>query len=367
MRRRNLLLGAALLVAAGAMAQTDVTPANWKFSNQQIGSAAYIYAKDGCALNGNLVYNELTKFPETHVSTSIGFRYADNMEGAIALAPWVEDMAMYPEGAAVYGINMTADHKAIVDNFIAASQIIQDGSYKDFCYQGNASTEVLPGAVKNAGDAPGVKMNIFTNKLTSDGIYRFTMPMRIICNGDMSATDLSFYTATAWYDPLPLSGSGKGDGSNAITFDPSFNNDWTILQFELDIKAQGANADVQLTPANVALGLGAFGNKATILFRDFKLEKVASATCGGEIQYLDAADYYPTTSLDKAEMGANVIVFASDNVISVIDADAPIEVYTAAGVLVDKVEADKTLTTIPVAQKGLYLVKVGATTKKVVL
>lgn len=363
MKRKSLLFGAALLMAAGVMAQTDVTPANWKFSNQSVGSAAYIYAKDGCALNGNLVYNEPSKLGDKAVQTLIGFRYADNMEGAIALSPWIEDMSMYPEGAAVYGINMTDEHKAIIDNFIGASQIVQDGTFKDFCYQGNASTASISGAVKNTGDAPAVKMNIFTNKITEDGTYRFTMPIRVICNDDMTSADLSFYTSTAWYDPLPLSGSGKDDGANTLTFGKVFNDDWTVIQFELDVKAQGADATVQLTPVNIALGLGALGNQSIILFRDFKLEKVPAATCGGELKYLD--DYFPT-SIEKNEIGADVIVYSTDNAITVIDANAPIEVYTTAGTLVNKVEANNTVTTIPVAQKGIYLVKVGATTKKVV-
>ncbi len=363
MKRKNLLFGAALLMAAGAFAQTDVTPANWKFSNQQLGSAAYIYAKQGCALNGNLVYNETSKFGEDAVQKQTGFRYGDNMEGCIALSPWVEDMSMYTQGAAVYGINMTDEHKAIIDNFINASQIVDGGNYgKMFCYQGNESSQTFNGAVKNAGNAPGVKMNIFTNKLTQDGIYRFTMPMRIICNEDLNTINMSFYISTAWYDPKPLAGSERDDASDNITFGKDFNNEWTNIQFEVDVKVQGADATVQLTPINVALGLGALGNKSIILFRDFKLEKVAAATCGGVIKYLD-----DDVAIENTMIENDIVVYAGEKAINIIDAKAPIEVYNAAGVLVNKANANETVTSIPVSQKGLYLVKVGAQTRKVVL
>lgn len=364
MKRRNLLFGAAFLMVATGFAQTDVTPANWKFSNQQLGSAAYIYAKDGCALSGNLVYNEPAKFGEDAVQTLIGFRYGDNMEGCFALSPWLADMSMYTQGAAVYGINMTDEHKAIIDNFINASQIVDGGVYgKMFCYQGHGSTQTFTGAVKNVGDAPGMKINIFTNKLTQDGIYRFTMPIRVICNEDMVDASMSFYPATAWYDPLPLAGSGRSDGSDQITFGKDFNNDWAILQFEIEIKVQGADETVQLTPVNIALGLGALGNKSIVLFRDFKLEKVTQATCEGEIKYLDDQ----SVAIENNRLENNVVVYATDNAINVIDAKAPVEVYNAAGVLVNKTDVNGTVTSIPVTQKGLYLVKVGAETRKVVL
>ena len=50
-----------------------------------------------------------------------------------------------------------------------------------------------------------------------------------------------------------------------------------------------------------------------------------------------------------------------------MDAKEPIEIYNAAGVLVSKVNEVSTLVNVPVKEKGLFLVKVGTVTRKVVL
>jgi len=51
----------------------------------------------------------------------------------------------------------------------------------------------------------------------------------------------------------------------------------------------------------------------------------------------------------------------------VVDAKSPIQVYSVSGKLVSFKSPISSVTTIPVAQKGVYIVKIGESCRKIVL
>lgn len=350
---KRLLLSTAVMLFLGAnvMAQVDVTPANWKFSAMPKGGVKSIFIVEAARIGGNMSYAGEGGDPGTK-----GFRRADALPGAIAVNDWAEPDASYPD--------MTPDEKARFENFYDAMQIVDGGELGNIlCYQGISSTAVDARATKNKSAMGGPALNMFTQKNLVPGIYRFSLSIRVIMNAGAPAAKMNLYCASSWYDQLNYAGSNTG-----ILFDidcvPDFNDFWTTYQYEVEV-TKNADANYDLTPINNKLGVGGFANDAVILLRDYKIEKIADATLDGKVK-ITAENWDDAPTGISNTLSNNIIVFGNANGITVIDAKTLIEVYSTNGQLIAQKQPNvDSFTTIPVSQKGVYIVKVGKISKKV--
>lgn len=362
MKKEKLLFSvAAMFFAVSSVAQQNVTPAKWKFSEMPVGSAQSLFLVEGASGKGNLQYK-----------SGEGFRLADDLDGAIVMA---SSGANAPNNYA----EMTDDQRKIFSDFYEACQIIDGGSLGNlFCYQGKESTASDARITKATGSFGGAAMHFLTKKEgMSPGIYRVTIDIRVVSNAGVDITNaegaggISVYVANSWYDPMKYAGANiqfdtAGKASN-MKFYSDYNDYWQTYQFEVNM----INIENHETfPGVFKLGFGKWFDNAIVLMRDLKIEKVASPTLGGEAKLYGKynLDWNDTPSgMNSTYNNNEVIVYTVDNSISVLDAKSTIEVYTVTGELVSKIEPTATFTSIPVSQKGAYIVKVGKTVKKVVL
>lgn len=348
------MMAAGLLAATSSMAQTDATPKNWKFDGMQKGSAAGLFIKEAGALGGNFQSQVLENGHK-------GFRYADDLDGGFSVAHWT--------GEGDFGFaDMSDEAKAVLENFYNSFQIVDGGTLGNvMIYQGANSSETDARAVKNPVSMVAPNVYVVTQKDLDPGIYKISIPVRVILNADVQTADVNVYVGTSWWDGLPLAGSGGSDYANFhFTFAPDFNKEWTLYEYEIEVK-ENKDATYDFAPVLTKLGFGGdLGNNAIVLFDDFKLERMSDITLGGELK-ITPVDWNDTpTGIYSAKGDNNVIVFANNNGIQVIDANAMIEVYNAAGQLINEVTPTAALTTIPVSDKGIYIVKTGMTTRKVI-
>ena len=352
MKKVLLMVAAGLFVATGVMAQVDVSPKNWSFDKLAKGSADGLFIRESSAIGGNFKGDD---------ALGKGFRWADNLEGGFSVANWTG------AGDIAYK-DMTADQKANLEAFYHAFQIVDGGKLGNIMiYQGNASTATDARAVKNAESMSAPNVYVVSQKDLPIGMYRISIPMRVFLNEDITNTvDINCYFGTAWWDNKPFLGGTNTDGNFHLSAIKDFNSYWTNYQFEVEITSNSA-ADYDFTPLLIKLGLGGtIANQSILMFDDLKIERITEATLGGQLK-IDAVDWTDApTGISYTKYEDNVIVFANDNGISVIDATAPIEVYTVAGQLIEKVFPNATVTTIPVNERGAYIVKTGDMTRKVI-
>lgn len=355
MKTKFLLLALAVTFSTCMNAQTDVTPANWKFSTKTIGQASSIFIQGASTIGGNLVYGNTA--PDGHK----GFRWADTYEGAIALNNWTG------AGDNIEYASMSVAQKSNMDAFISACRFVDGGQLGTiFCYQGNGSTFSRTGAVKNTQGMSAPSLNIFTQKNLPAGTYKVTINMRTIINSSVAPKTMGCYVASSWYDNLTFAGSTTPLSFN-IDCAPAFNADWATYQYEF-VVASNSDPLYDITPINCKIGMGwDMSNSAIILISSLKLEKMTAATLNGAVKIT-----YPTyndtpTGIKNTADDNNFIVWGANNKINIVDANSPVEVYDMAGHLIKKVENGATAIKVSVPVKGTYLVKVGNQTRKVVL
>ena len=362
MKRKSLLFGAALLMAAGVMAQTDVTPANVKFSAMEKGNPSEIFAKDASKFGGNL--NQSGTYLNSVVGDKPGVLVVHSWSGSISEKNWAD---------------MTAEEKQNFEDFYNTFQIVDGGALGNIlAYQGVNSTVTDNRITKNVsslGDAPSLCFLTPTTGFVQGKVYRFTASFRTVLNDDATDYELNLNIKDSQGNEQHFAktdgATGDGTFSQKIKFAKDFNNYWFQTQFELIYNAGNETDDYKFLPYNLQFGLGGvMGMNALFFMRDLTIEQVDAPILDGKIKTTPQPTWNDTPNPDAIsaqELNNNIIVFANDGIISVVDASAPVEVYNAAGVLVNRAEAEGTVVNIPVAQKGLYLVKVGATTRKVVL
>ena len=74
-----------------------------------------------------------------------------------------------------------------------------------------------------------------------------------------------------------------------------------------------------------------------------------------------------SSSVEQLDIKDSGAIFAANGAITVIDADAAIEVYNIAGAKVATVAAPSTVETIDLDMNGVFMVKVGEKVQKVIL
>ena len=129
-------------------------------------------------------------------------------------------------------------------------------------------------------------------------------------------------------------------------------------------------SDYKELPIVIKMNLINVANASTILFRSPRIEvidNIDDANVPGAEVYQEYTDKPATTSVESV-LSNDVVVTAANGGITVIDADAAIEVYNLSGAMVKKVAAPATVETIDMeGANGVYVVKVGGTAKKVIL
>ncbi len=357
MKKKTLLFGAiALLMSSNSFSQVDCTPKNWKFDTMERGSAASMFAIEGCGTGYNFKSLNLENGRK-------GFRYADNLDGAFCAL-------IADDGVGRNYSEINEAQKAKVDAFMEAHQIVDGGDLGNILiYQGANSTENDPRAIKNTINTGGAVMFVASQKDLTAGFYKVSIPVRIVVNSDLdNGTKINLNLGTSWWDGLQFANNtNTGYGTYAIEAHPFFNNEWTMLEFEFQIK-NNPDPKYDFTPIMIKLGLGATSNNSILLYNDFKLEKISAPTLGGTViatplDWNDTPSITGTTNLDENKF----IAFANSNGITVIDANQTIEVYNASGAQINSVEPLNTVTNISISEKGIYIVKVGKNTRKVIL
>ena len=326
MKRSLLLVSTVCLFSLGATAQ-NYAPAAWTFSKQQQGSAAG-FIKEMASTNWNC------KAP---------FRLGDALDGSIGLACAVGGDVTGP-GSDLYA-NVTDADKAVFEEFYKACQIVDGGELGNlFCYQGSASTMSDPRAVKNSKAMPNATMFWLSNTdIPLAANYRVSMGYRVIANSGNNAMKLTL--ATSAYDGID-NGTDLANGTYReleLPFYADFNDYWSTATMDITI-ADNTDPNYKELPLVIKMWLGSGIENAIVLFSDIKLEK---------IETID--NKYVPGKIEDVEWN-----------------DSPtgisyIQVYSVSGKLVSFKSPISSVTTIPVAQKGVYIVKIGESCRKIVL
>jgi len=345
MKTKTLLISFAISVATCMNAQTDVTPANWKFSTKNQGPAG-ITTSNGIIIQSECSIDQL----------SYPVAATDVQPGSIVLFDWDGS------GQKKYA-NMTLVQQQRIDAFIAGFNIVNGGTLGNIlCYQGVGSTNTRQGSVKNTKSMSAPSINIFSHKFTESGTYLITLSIRTIQNPGASTASISGYVANSYYEQLYSAGT-----SNPIAFsiscNPAFNDSWTTVQYEF-------TTSPFYSPVVCKLGLPwDIANNSIVLINSLSIVKETAATLGGavKITYPTFNDTPITTGINNIADDNKFIVWGANNVINVVDAKSPVEVFNTSGSLIGKAVNGSTVTKISVPVKGIYLVKVGNHTRKVVL
>ena len=346
MKCKSLLLGvSAILCSMGQVSAQDFTPANWKFSEMKTGSASSLFVKETCKSAWNI------GFP---------YRAADNMNGAMTLS-------IAPGGDIVTAGKLYADmadaEKAVFDDFIQSASIVPGGDLGNlFCIKGKDLTEEDARGVKHAYNAPNTTLWFFSGTdLPLASNYRVSFSFRTILNPEVIGAALSFTMATSHYD-------GVDDGSyrqKEVECYPEFNEYWTTAAFDIAIE-DNTDAKYAELPLVVKLFLkGGIADKGMLLLKDVtitKINQIDNTYVPAKIIEEDFVD----TSISSTRGNNNVLIWSEGNEITVLDAKEKIEVYSFNGTLIAEKTPDFEVTTFKLDQRGVYLVKVGDTCKKIV-
>lgn len=348
MKIKSLLVSATSLLCAVGVSAQDYAPAAWKFSEMSVGSAESIFIKEMASTDWNC------KAP---------FRQADNGNGGVGLACYVGGDVVGP--ATDSYADMSEADKATFDEFYKSVQIVNGGSENLLCIVGKDATQSYPGAVQCTKSFPNATLFwLGGTDMPLNKNYRLTIDYRVITpeeNGKISLT-----LATSAYDGV--------DNGAYRTFDlgvyAAYNDYWNrgILDFHME---DNSDPNYKELPLAIKMWLGSLADNSVVLFRSFKLETIDAIddknVPGNNNEDPGFVDTPPTVSVSQTDFNNEVIVWANNGTISIVDAKEPIEIYNAAGVLINKVNEASALVNIPVKEKGLFLVKVGTVTRKVVL
>ena len=354
MRRNLLLASAACLLSMGAMAQ-DFTPTNWKFSQMEIGSADGLFIREMASTNWNC------KAP---------FKLPGGYDGGIVLANYVGGDVVGPATDSYAG--MSDADKATFEEFYKSCQIVDGGALGHlFCYQGKSSSAKDSRITNNPKSFPNATLFWLSNTdPVTDANYRLTINYRVVSDyaDDINKSQLDLTIAGADYYGIDA-GTDLGDGYRtfALKYLKAYPEDWITATLDITIKEKGG--DTNELPLVIKMWLGACIEQGLVFFRDIKLEKITTKNndyVPGKLDYNDDWDDTPT-GITQTAKDNQAIILAKNGEITVVDAISPIAVYSISGQLIAFKAPIGDVTTISVAKKGVYIVKIGDSCRKVVL
>lgn len=359
MKIKNLLLGTTGLLLAVSMNATDYEPVNWRFSEMEVGSAEGIFLKEMASTNWNC------KAP---------FRLADNGQGGVGLSCHYDGNGdiVGPVSDTYEGVS-DAD-KETFEDFYKNAYIVDGGSENLLCLIGKNATATYPGASAREKSFPNATLFWLSGNENSETVmplasyYRLTIDYRVITPEENSKIDLTI--ATSHYDGIDQASGLASGGYRTFSLGvySAFNDYWNrgIMDFYVE---DNTDASYQELPIVIKMWLGSLADNSVILFRSFKLEKIDEYNedyVPGNNNEDPGFKDTPTTALSQYKTD-DLVVWGANGMISVVDAKEPIEVYNPAGLLLSRVEEVSTLVNIPVNQKGMFIVKVGSVSRKIIL
>lgn len=349
--RKILLLGVSCLFAGSSLFAQDYAPKAWRFSEMNVGSAEEIFIKEMGSTNWNC------KAP---------FRLADDGNGGVGLSSNVGGDITGP-GSDAYE-NVTEADKAVLDEFYKSAAIVNGGSENLLCFIGKSSENTYPGGIQCSKLLPNATLFWLSGTDMPLGAnYRLTIDYRVIAK---EAGSITLTVATSAYDGIDQ-GTGLADGGYRaydLPVVPEYNDYWNRAVLDMTVK-DNTDENYKELPLAIKMWLGkSLFDNSVVLFRSFKLEKIDNidaANVPGSITDPGFVDT-PPSAIEKTFEGSTIITTNANN-ICVIDAESPVEVYNATGVLVKRVENNATMINIPMEENGLFIVKSGDVVKKVVL
>ena len=366
--KKGLLLSAAALCAMSMMAQDNYAPVNWRFDQMNVGSAEAIFVKSMASAAWNC------KAPYRGADDGMGGialsnngangESADTQDGWTNKEATLEYFEDFYDNARIVSLDFTDAGEAWTENVLCLIGNQAPEGYTSYA-GGQARTKSFGNATMfwlSGNEESKVPMVLGVN-------YRMTIDCRVITKNE--ADQMDFTLATSAYDGIDQN-TGLGNGGYRQASLPIYsatNDYWNRIIFDFKLHDNTA-ADYKELPFAIKWWLGDMADVSTILIRTIKLERI------DEVDPINIPAYtedYPTYT-DKPGtvsvgnvLSNGVIVSAANGAITVIDADAAIEVYNLSGALVKKVAAPATVETVEMEGNGVYIVKVGETAKKVIL
>lgn len=361
--KKSLLLTTAALCTM-AMSAQDYTPANWKFADMPLGSAKSIFCEEGASLAWNL------SGPFTNW-------YIDGANGGIVAC-------LGHDGGVNNFASMNDEQKAQFTQFYESATIVDGGEENLLCFIGpNATREeaTYPGATKyGAVDGHVILFWMSGNDIPKDSYYRLTYEFRTVVDKDYAECFKMEIGNASWNgidegDNNPLHAAPwnmSGYRTVSVPAYESFPDVWYKVCVDFWVRDTKDDANPTL-PMTIKMNMGGAFPTSMFLFRQPKLEKIETPNAdyvnGG--QNITASDFTDTpgggSGVTGLAAGNDVIVAAANGNITVIDANAPVEVYNMAGAKVASVAAPSTVETISLDMNGVFVVKVGEKVQKVIL
>lgn len=348
MKKKLLVCSVITLLSMNGIAQEDVTPSGWKFDDMELGNAGNLFIEKAECIGSRL------SFDGTH------FKIEDpTRDGAFVLNRYVDE-----ERKNIVYAQLTEDEKTIFRDFYDACQIVDGGEIgKLFCFQGIHSKAVDVRAKKDRSEINAPSINLISANELTPGIYRMTVSMRLVMNEDYDDHRKAigaYITNSTATEALYYAGSTDKIIAFDMEFEPEFNNDWASWKYEVEVTEHTPTPLIHRFTIK-----GPLANNSLLLMK-LKVEKVETAALEGDVKFEEETWNDLPTAID-GHLSDRVIVYATQGVISVVDAEKTIEVFDTAGQLIKKVEAVEPLVRIPVIQKGIYFVKTGTSIRKIAL
>ncbi len=363
--KKSLLLSAAALCAMGMMAQTNYAPTNWRFDNMAPGSAEGIFLRQLASGGWNC------PAPFT----------AYDGNGGVAIATGGGGVSSGKYDA------MTDEEKAYLEDFYNSASIVtttfteEDGtSYNEniLCLIGKDATATYGTGTARTNSFPNPALFFISGNedsgtpMTVGFNYRLTIDYRVITPDASTSGAINVSIADNSYNGIDnntdLGNGGYRTGDLPIV--GAYSSRWLRGVFDFTV-LDNAEAGYRELPIGVKCYVaGGLMDNCIFLFRTIKLERIDEIDMANVPVALGAATYTdtPTSSVESVINGEKTIVAAANGAITVIDADAAIEVYNLSGAMVKKIAAPATVETIDMeGGNGVYVVKVGGTAKKVIL
>lgn len=246
-----------------------------------------------------------------------------------------------------------------------------------FCIIGKNATSTYPGGQAATVSFPELQLMWLsgnensTTPLQLGKNYRLTIDYRVIHNDPAFTGNINVTIATSAYDGIDQN-TGLGNGGYRQADLPvygSYPDDWNRGVFDIML-FDNTDATYKELPFAVKMNVK-FWDNAVVLLRSMKLEMIdeidSSNVPANVNDYPDYVDQPESSSVEQLDIKDSGVIFAENGAITVIDADAAIEVYNIAGAKVATVAAPSTVETIDLDMNGVFVVKVGEKVQKVIL
>lgn len=364
--KRNLLLTGAAICALGALAQTtNYAPQNWRFDQMQAGTAESIFLRE-IATGG---WNCPAPFA------------AYDGKGGIAIATG---------GAGVSSnsyASMTDEEKAYLEDFYTNAQIVtttftttdtkEQTTENVLCMVGKDATETYGTGTARVNSFPNPALFLISGNedsstpMTVGRYYRLTIDYRVIT--EAATGSISVTIADNSYNGIDI-GTGLGSGSyrtGELAIYGDLSGEWNRGIFDFYVADNTEEGYRELPLAVKCYIANGLMDNSIFLFRTIKLEEIsevdpANVPCNNN-EVPNYTDEPGTNSVEQIGISEGAIVTAANGKITVIDANAPIEVYNMSGAKVAYVAAPSMAESISLDMNGVFVVKVGETVKKVIL